>query len=651
MMLVGQALSGTACQDNSSAATVPFDQVERIAHDLPGITRALIPSTQIPDSTEAFFVTGFAAHGDAGAGALYVRGSDGFMPIADAAGTTFSLSPVGGVLDGGHWGCLGGDGSIDEAEALSAFFADVKKHNAARGGFVAARLPPGIHRTSAMVTLDTLWRGELIADGAVIAPFGKGPAGADDFLLLLTNETPDPLYPTLAGSCTLRGLRIDGEYKSRCMRYHQYYSSHLYDLYLDRCYGTSLWISGTQEVQWHGLNISHGKHRDDGAIMSAATPWDSNTIYTRGQYVYYKAAVWSAGTLYAKGDIASDAAFNYVSARDDNRNQPVSDRAYWIKLPEWEYFQAVAPPPGKKNQDKSPGDPLTDHTLRSPNEDNRFWRQVFPSEVGLRLEPFSKGAGVSNVKFFGLDFRNCDYPYLVRIASPHDADNVSDLAFYAPQMHTLTDNFLNVFNDPLSPYPTRFAGNGVSPEHIPSPEDSGWAVLWALHATNIHFTDGNYRNAGGWNGIHIFRWGAIGAHTDISRVHLNNTVFNGVGVTGNRIAQIIMPSVSPLLHWFESSLEYILASGTNNLKKFDPRGSTVFRQSGVATVRSGTASVVVTFEQRVAGTPSIKLTAADSQGGLSMYYANPTREGFALHLSGNADSDVDIAWEAELEPI
>lgn len=81
-----------------------------IALDIP---RSDISSVRIP--FRAFIVTGNAAAGDAGAGALYIRGtSAGPRAIQDAAGMWFELS-CGGVADLGHFGAVLDGSSADAA--------------------------------------------------------------------------------------------------------------------------------------------------------------------------------------------------------------------------------------------------------------------------------------------------------------------------------------------------------------------------------------------------------------------------------------------------------------------------------------------------------------------------------------------------------
>lgn len=93
-----------------------------------GVSRAQIPSIIVPMTS--FVASGYAAVGDDGAGALYVRGAvAGLQGIQDASGQWWNLYN-GGVLKWGWFGAKG-DGATDDSAAIIACCAAL---SAAGGG-------------------------------------------------------------------------------------------------------------------------------------------------------------------------------------------------------------------------------------------------------------------------------------------------------------------------------------------------------------------------------------------------------------------------------------------------------------------------------------------------------------------------------------
>jgi hypothetical protein len=122
------ALSAAAAADvaakldktgDASGASVPLiNGVAKLGNAVPALdlSRADIPSRTIP--LRSFIVGGFAAIGDAGAGARYVRGtSTGPLAIQDAAGTWFNLDLSPHTLQLGWFGVVG-DRVVDDTVAL-----------------------------------------------------------------------------------------------------------------------------------------------------------------------------------------------------------------------------------------------------------------------------------------------------------------------------------------------------------------------------------------------------------------------------------------------------------------------------------------------------------------------------------------------------
>lgn len=83
-----------------------------------GLARAELPRQNIPSDIGALQLSGFAQPGDAGRGAIYVRGkADGLMAIQDADGDWWNLSP-GSEVWVGWFGALAAD--ADDTAALQA---------------------------------------------------------------------------------------------------------------------------------------------------------------------------------------------------------------------------------------------------------------------------------------------------------------------------------------------------------------------------------------------------------------------------------------------------------------------------------------------------------------------------------------------------
>lgn len=111
-----------------------------------GLVRAAIPNVAIP--ILAFTVSGYAAAGDAGGGAVYVRGSSsGLAPIQDKAGTWWSLSPNQAMRPE----FFGGLGSGDHSAAFSLAMAAAASATAGAGGTVWATNGAGYNLTNLTV--------------------------------------------------------------------------------------------------------------------------------------------------------------------------------------------------------------------------------------------------------------------------------------------------------------------------------------------------------------------------------------------------------------------------------------------------------------------------------------------------------------------
>lgn len=105
-------------QDGATAGGRPLALLSDVVVDL---TRAQIPSRSIP--LNAFRTSGDTAQGDAGAGALYVRGtSGGLRAIQDASGTWWNLAIPHGLAKVGWFGAKS-DGVTNDTAAVNAAVA------------------------------------------------------------------------------------------------------------------------------------------------------------------------------------------------------------------------------------------------------------------------------------------------------------------------------------------------------------------------------------------------------------------------------------------------------------------------------------------------------------------------------------------------
>ncbi len=192
------AAAGTCYASGSSGPTVPclqqgatWVQVVRPTDDASTMTTSLagggsaalgntVPTLDIARSEigsrtiplRSFVVSGYAAAGDAGAGARYVRGtSTGPMAVQDAAGTWWQLDLSAPVIPAGWFGVVAGDSgkAAQNGVGINAAMAALGARN---GGVLT--LPTGnifVDRT-----LDNRWSNVLVRGSGRRSPF-DGPTG------------------------------------------------------------------------------------------------------------------------------------------------------------------------------------------------------------------------------------------------------------------------------------------------------------------------------------------------------------------------------------------------------------------------------------------------------------------------------------------
>ena len=478
-------------------------------------------------------------------------------------------------------------------------------------------IPPGQYRLSNTWIIQNKYRHRIICEG-VLKPHGAHT----DYLVKFTNNTGDPLVPSMGQQGFVKTLWIDCEWKCRGVFIEKSYETTFEQLMVWRPYGHGLKTPMLQEVTFIQPAIISGKARVDATITAAAV-WSNATTYTVGQVVKGDYPTYAAGTTYAKDDAVLSAGFAYRSLIASNLgNTPVSNADKWERIP-IEYFEATAL---AGNLNKNPHDASTDYSTRSSIAGNKFWEPVYPDEAAWEMA--GEGATIDNCKVWNFITRANAHDVVMRVDSREQSLAVLKLELFACQFHSLTSAYVSAFN--ADPAYTAAYGGTISNPTCP-------VMLWLADSSNTKIFGGQFQcgNLAYCKGILV---GGRNVGMSNPRGMLIGTHIEGTAGGSNQVGISVQRSTESFgSQWYQEGLSNVLP-GTNCVEKWDLDGETVREIFGSATLTKGTSSVAIVFDQPLMAVPNLRLTISGGStsklDGLSIKTESETTTGFTALISG-----------------
>lgn len=515
----------------------------------------------------------------------------------------------------------------DHTDDLAAFEAAA----AALQPWQTLYIPPGSYRLSGKWTVKNKYRTRINCDG-VIKP--KSPY--DGYLVEFFNDANDPIGKSMAQQIVVRGLTVDGEWKSRGVKIARAYDSSFENLHIWRPYGHGLYTPMLQEVSFYKPVIFMGKPRlvkAEGSsenIRGIASDWNPADVYAKGQYVRSAAPAFSRAATYNENALVNSDGILYRSIVGANTgNVPSASADKWERIG-YSYFKATGLT-GNKN--KNPVDGKTDYTTRSRIEADKFWVPVYADEAAWEMVGDGPHITIDNVKVWNFISRSNAQNTVLRIDNTQYSLPASQVEFYASQLHAITEQYISAFNaDSKMTDADHYNGNLVTPTMA--------TLVHAASTIGLKFIGGQLRTANmDWaKGLVV---GSLGVSGNAARTFLSSVSINGDGDYGVGIS--VMPSVETYgaNNWLESSLEMHMG-GVKSVNRLDLHGETETFQTGMAIVPKGATTYTVSFDPSMMAMPIVNITPMSDTGenngglgGLSWQVTSVSNKGFTIKLTGN----------------
>ena len=552
-----------------------------------------------------------------------------------AAATEMSLqiTPAGkiSVIDFGAKG-------DDKTDDLAAF----ERATAALQPWQTLYVPPGAYRLSGKWLIKNKYRVKIECDG-VIKP--KPPYS--DYLVEFNNDENDPISKSMGQQIVVRGLTVDGEWKSRGIKISHAWDSSFENIHVWRPYGHGLYTPMLQEVSFYKPVIFMGKPRkvkaDTAAsdIYDVAQDWNASVTHSKGEYVRTPSTAFDVRARYRKGDIVNSGGFLYRAIRkDDSGKLPSLNADNWERVSH--AFYVATGLAGNKN--KNPEDGKVDYTTRARKEGSKYWIPVYADEAAWEMVGDGPKSTIDNVKVWNFISRSNAQNTIVRIDNPQYTLPVSQVEFHAAQLHAITKQYISAFNSD-----NRLIRQGAYNSRVMEPPMA--TLVHAASTTGLKFIGGQLRTANmSWaKGLVVGGFGVSGnaARTFLSSVSINGDGDYGVGIS-------VMPSVETYggNNWLESNLEMHMG-GLNSAEKVDLHGKTQTMQSGTVVIPKGATYHTVHFDPPLMGVPTVNLTpisdsggnpaAGGRLGGLSWQLESISKEGYTIRLTGGYIGEAQTA--------
>ena len=538
--------------------------------------------------------------------------------IEGSVGDKFAYDMLGNApINVFDYGAVG-DGTTDDLAAFDAAVADLQPWG-------TLFIPQGEYALSDTWVIENKYRTRIVCQG-VIVPHGT----FDDYLVKITNSVGDPLVVSMGCNIVVHDLTVDCKWQSRGVWIEGVYDSSFENLHVWRPYGTGIYTPRLQEVSFYKPFVTNGLARTNATIL-AASDWSSATTYSEGTYVKRNYSAYAGGTTYAAGDIVSSSGFLYRSIKGSNTgNTPSTNADYWERIP-YNYYQATSL---AGNTNKDPHDGTTDYSTRSGTSGNRYWKPVYADEPVWNMVGTGSTNTSDNCKVWNFITRGNAQDVVVRLDNTENNYPVTKFEFYAPQFHSITEEYITAHNAEFPAYTITAPTNGI--------------LVQAVYTTSLRVIGGQFQT-GDLDYCKGIMAGCIGKSGNAARTNLTNVQFEATAAGYGNVAMSILPSVNTGgVGWYESNIAMVMSTSPDYANKIDLSGETVTYQTGTATILNGNTSVTFTYPRPMVGAPQLSIIPKTALGGRSWYVSGVTNSQFVVTVSSAVAADTSFDFTAQI---